>query len=137
LSILNNYLEIACADANATQLRINEVLSMVMSYTTEDWPPVAYWAQQLPEWFTKHFSQPLTMAEADTFVSLPFEERMLAFAKAGWSLDDWLYWMHPSMRSWHGVKTRVLSTNRVAISIDIESDPSPTAALELLFKHSV
>jgi hypothetical protein len=133
---LKTYFEIECENPQSMQRRLDEIFSMLKIFSSENWSSPSYCASHLPVWLLQRFTQPLSNAEAEALMALPFEERMLAFAKAGWSLENWLYWMQPSMRLWNEIESTVVKLGLLRVSVDIDSHPSPTEALEWLFECS-
>jgi hypothetical protein len=122
---------------NAAQVlaRVKEVLAVV-SESSEPWPTMAEWQKRLPRWFLDRCAPAMTREQAEKWLTawreLPPAERDRAENEKHWSLEDWLYWMEPSNRTWTWWDGCDQDADTLALAIEVMDWPFPWGSFRWL-----
>jgi len=97
------------------------------------------WESILPEWFIQAFSPPMNTDQADQWLkhweSLSTIERKNL--EEVWTLENWLYWMEVSNRSWFWWDAIIIEEfDHIVLCVQVDSWPFPWGSLKWLFKIS-
>ncbi len=126
-----------CPDPQLVLGRCREVLAVVIDHQGGDWPDIAVWHDQLPEWFVAACPEE-SPEEADRWLewwrSLPPEEQVEAERTRAWSLADWLYWLEPDERQWFWWNAAVEGGGTLRVAVEVPGWPAPLGALEWLLR---
>ena len=131
---------IARCPGNAHEVlrKTKEVLEVVLAHDKDDWPPDADWGTLLPEWFVSACAKEQSQEEAEASLkrwqSLPREEQGREEDERCWTVDGWMYWMHPDNRQWYWWDAMVPDTDTVIIAVTVPSWPFPWKDLGWLFR---
>lgn len=121
--------------------RVVSVLRVIVEQSILGWSEDASWSSLLPGPFVDSCAPKMSQDESSKWLvswsSLPLEERVKVEAERKWSLDDWLYWMSPSIRhwSWNGCEVDA-AQHKITVVVAVDSWPFPTGALKWLLRAS-
>jgi hypothetical protein len=125
------------AEPEIVLARCRQVLEVVLPTPASTWPALAEWAQVLPGWFVDGCSPTESRDEAEKWLawwrSLPLAEQAKAASERPWTLEGWLYWVHPDQRTWSWAGSGV---GEGVLVVEVESKEWPTAigSLEWLLR---
>lgn len=127
-------------DAAAVLGRVEAVLGAVLAVEAPWWPDADGWRARLPEAFVARCAPAPTPAEARALLArwwqgTPAARRREAATEA-WSLEDWLFWMHPDERPWGLWAAAVAGPDRLLVTALTDGWPTPWGALWWLFVGS-
>lgn len=119
--------------------RAASLLKTIDELALTGWPADEQWSGKLPEWFTSACAPPMTQEQAERWLSwwkgLPADERARVEIEKDWSLDSWLYWMHPDNRQWFWWDAKALDDcDHVLVAVEVEAWPFPWGTLRWLFR---
>jgi hypothetical protein len=98
---------------------------------SETWPSLEEWQVRLPRWFVERCAEEILMEEAERRRRLPMEERIRLGKE--WSLNGWLYWLHPDRRSWFWW-TAEPGTAEARVALVVDGWPFPWGSLDWLLR---
>ena len=101
--------------------------------------PREAWEEALPKWFLERCRPEMTRAQWDAELAQrqresPTEQARLE-RETAWTLDNWTYWLQPSMRSWWWLDSRS-EQERVVITLAIDGWPFGWDSLRWLLRAS-
>lgn len=110
------------------------------SVHSKKWPGDDEWPGLLPSWFIDRCAKELSEKEAENWLNwwkgLTLEEQKKVEKEEPWSLLDWLYWLHPSRRTWYWWDYEIINQDLCVIDIEVDEWPFPWESLEWLFRAS-
>lgn len=117
-----------------------EILEVILRESTERWLTENEWLAVLPSWFIEEFSPEKSDEENEEWLkrwrTLPLDEQDRAVREDKWTLQNWLYWLHPEQREWFWWDGLVINTNLLRIAVEVSAHPFSWQALTWLFKAS-
>lgn len=101
--------------------------------------PRQAWEAALPKWFLARCRPELTRAEREAELTAwqresPAEQARLE-RETPWTLDNWTYWLEPSMRSWWWLDSKS-EQDRIVITLAIDGWPFGWGSLGWLLRAS-
>jgi hypothetical protein len=132
-------LSVGSADSGLLLQRCREVMEVVLRHDEQqDWPTLAGWRRELPEWFVVACGPEQSGEEAQRWLvwwkSLPPAEQGEVEDRQPWALSDWLEWLQPSERTWYWLGAEKDGPHRLRVWLDVDGSPAPIGALEWLLK---
>ena len=129
-------------NGNAAEVLENAkaVMKVICSQCAQGWSDDVDWNSLLPARFVSACAPEMTRERAEKLMkhlqTLSDEEQEAEYKKRPWSLDNWLYWLQPSERAWHWWDAQLEGSDRIIVSIAVESWPFGWGALTWLFRGS-
>lgn len=135
------HLDVRCRGNAADVLNTAKgVMKAICLQCALGWSEEADWKSLLPEQFVSACAPEMTREQADELLkrlkALSDEDRAAEAKERPWSLDNWLYWVQPSERLWQWWDAKVESSNRIVVTVAVESWPFGWGALTWLFRGS-
>ena len=117
-----------------------QVLLVVNQNSRSAWPTESEWFNLLPDWFVAACAPEMTQGEAEDYLtwwkSLPDDEQVRVKKEQRWSVQDWLYWLHPDERAWYWWDALDVDANALIVAVVIYDWPFPWDALEWLLRSA-
>ncbi|GAA3594599.1 hypothetical protein [Kribbella ginsengisoli] len=114
------------------------MLEVVLRYGERDWPALAEWQRELPDWFVLASGPEQSEQEDHEWLvwwkSLPPDQQNEIEDRQPWALSEWLEWLRPSERTWYWLGAEQASTTLLKVWLDTPGSPAPVGALEWLLK---
>jgi hypothetical protein len=131
--------DIWCPGNSETVLqKSKEVLEMILRSSTQCWLSNSEWQTVLPDWFVAGCAPEKTIEEVEQWLkwwrSLSPQEKSLVDEEQSWSLEDWLYWLHPDQRQWFWWDAICVNTNLLKVAVEVAEYPFSWKSLAWLFK---
>lgn len=118
--------------------RSKEVLEVILRSSTQRWLSNSEWQAILPGWFVAGCAPEKTNEEVEQWLkwwrSLSPQEKNRADEEQRWSLEDWLYWLHPDQRQWFWWDAICVDTDLLRVAVEVAEYPFSWQALAWLFK---
>jgi len=132
---------LACkGDSSLVLQRCREVLREITSHSGEVWPTLTEWQSILPQWFIAECAAEETNEAKEKWLTwwrtLPPEQQSIATKARKWSLNGWLYWLHPDNRQWFWWNAFDRDANTVVVSLQVKEWPFAWGAFEWLARVS-
>lgn len=134
---------VLCNVAPLVLILAKEVMAIVNSYSTQNWPSFDKWSNILPSQFVNGFLSELTDMEREKQIqnwdSLTYEEKLTeASHDDQWTLSSWLSWVEPGEREWFWWDAILfdvpLNNSHFLIEVTTLNSTFMSGALKWLFK---
>ena len=119
-------------------LKVKGLLNALHALEVQDWDSEEKVVFAIPDWFADFCVSPQSDAEMKSWLAqwrALTSEKQLAFEeKKGWSLPDWLYWMHPKNRTWYVVNAVDGLELQSKLVLAVSSWPTPLGAAKWMLR---
>jgi hypothetical protein len=113
-------------------------LMILVDQAADKWPREDQWLKLLPDWFVKKCSPEITQEEAELELArlsnLAPSEQVEAEENAAWSVSNWLSFLQPENRNWYWWDAKILTSDCVAVAVEVDHWPFPWGSLRWLFR---
>ena len=118
--------------------KIKSLLSEVRKLSPEILVSSSNNDSSIPVWFIEFCKPPLSPEEMKSWLkhwrSLKGQEQLDFEEKKGWSLADWLYWMHPENRAWYVAGGSELRGSGGKIILALKNWPVPLGSAKWMLQ---
>ncbi|WP_129530713.1 hypothetical protein [Achromobacter agilis] len=129
---------------NGNSLKVLETVVAVMTAIclkcSQGYPDYIDWRTVLPERFVQACAKEMSPEESERWLqrwqTLSDKEREEDERNRTWSVDNWMYWMGPHERAWQWWDARVVSSERINVSLAVDSWPFGWGSVAWLFRGS-
>lgn len=119
-------------------LKVKGLLNALHALEFQDWDSDKKVVFAIPNWFADFCVTPHSDAEMKSWLAqwraLTGEKQLAFEEKKGWSLQDWLYWMHPRNRTWYVVSAVDGLELRSKLVVAVSSWPTPLGAAKWMLR---
>jgi len=135
-------------DGNAEDVvaRCKDILRLVIPVDEKEWHSVDEWRKILPVWFVRSFAperkeKPRAALDYEAWLKLSDDAKKGRARKtekynreAEWSLEAWLFWLHPSERPWRYWDCSAANPDEVNWFVEVDGWPNALGAPMQLLK---
>jgi hypothetical protein len=118
--------------------KIKELLSAIRKLSPEFLASGSNINSSIPVWFVEFCKPPLSPEEMKSWLkhwrSLKGQEQVNFEEEKGWSLADWLYWMHPENRAWYVTGGSELGGFGGKIILAVKNWPAPLGSAKWMLQ---
>lgn len=116
--------------------RTKAVLQEVVHIPAEEFATA--WQSRLPSWFidgcVEEPSAEANEAWLKWWRQLDSGSQQRAARERGWSIADWMHWMHPMEREWFWWHAQLVSQYSAEVQVEVQGWPPAVGALEWLLR---